>query len=102
MDKQTQAVVDAIREKMSTLDGEIYDCHSDSIQEIAQTAIKASGAEHLGELVRVLTMLSKKPIATWYVGGDGKGYYAGWDDAEYFIQEALSKLPPELRAGIES
>ncbi len=44
------------------------------------TAIKASGAEHLGELVRAL-----KACSTTGAGG------------KYYAEQALSKLPPELR-----
>ena len=39
-----------------------------------------------------LEMLSKKPIATWYFGEGNKGYYAGWDDAEYAVKQALAQL----------
>lgn len=47
----------------------------------------------------VLIMLSKRQIATWYPSTQmprDKGYYAGWDDAEYAVKQALSRVA-ELR-----
>lgn len=44
------------------------------------------------KLAEVVTMLSKRQIATWYDAstafGNG-GYYAGWDDAEYAVKKVL-------------
>lgn len=42
-------------------------------------------------LVDALRMLSKRPIATWYSNGQGNGYYAGWDDAEFIVKQTLAK-----------
>ena len=45
------------------------------------------------EIMRsVLEMLSKRQIATWYSRNEDPtaGYYAGWDDAEYAIKQALA------------
>lgn len=48
----------------------------------------------LDKLEKTLTFLSKKAIATWYGGTpDQGGYYAGWDDAEYWVREALALIP---------
>lgn len=49
----------------------------------------AEAKRRVVELEKVLTILSRRQIATWYHGVDG-GYYAGWDDAEYMIRQALS------------
>lgn len=54
------------------------------------------------EILAVLEMLSKKQIATWYGVRDkdgnhvGGGYYAGWDDAEYAVKQALTRANTQL------
>jgi hypothetical protein len=50
-----------------------------------------------------LIMLSKRQIATWYADPrtatsgipKGNGYYAGWDDAEYAVKQALELIRQE-------
>lgn len=50
----------------------------------------------------VLSMLNKRQIATWYSNLDGQnsGYYAGWDDAEYAVRQALSLASPFRKTGV--
>lgn len=56
---------------------------------------------------KVLTMLSSRQIATWYspdplnypLGQTPKGYYAGWDDAEYEVKQALTAIDTALKSG---
>ncbi len=85
MDKQTQAVADALREVEPWMTAE------DQVK-YAKAAIKASGAEHLVELVSVLENLIATPdnIETQWK----QGRKAGLAEALAYIKEGL---PPELR-----
>jgi hypothetical protein len=73
MDKQTQAVAEAL--SALWIEGSTV-----SLEDASKAAIKASGAEHLGELVRALLRMRNEN-----------------SDPYGIAKEALSKLPPELR-----
>ncbi len=81
MDKQTQAVNRAFQ----LLHNRGFEKEARELMEAVES-IKASGAEHLGKLVRVLVEISKC-LET----GSSARYH------QMIAERALSKLPPELR-----
>jgi hypothetical protein len=82
IDKQTQAVAEAL--SALWIEGATV-----TLEEAAKSAIKASGAEHLGELVKAMQEISKCRTTLY---DSSKPSY----EAE-LAAKALSKLPLELR-----
>lgn len=94
MDKQTQAVAEAIEK---TLEHDYAgNCGISNLEDVAIAALEASGAEHLGDIINRI-----KYHASTAINDDNakanefcKGYTSAWKEVLDFI--AL-ELPPELR-----
>lgn len=118
MDKQTQAFEDFMQRIMphvplsgiSSPKGKIYrSVEATNAQVVWNAAIKASGAEHLGELVRALEPFAHfiKQYKRQPLRGQDDVYVSIHLGSEFEAQiklsdlekasDALSKLPPELR-----
>lgn len=106
-DRQTKAVAEAIDRVAAFAEDHaaVDDIEDDGCafaialanpMQCACAAIAASDAKYVPMLATVLRVLSKRPIATWY-GNEAGGYYAGWDDAEYAVKQALAVLPEEYK-----
>ena len=89
MDEKTQAVAEAIKKTLEH--AYAGNCGILNLEEVAIAAIKASGAEHMGELVRAANKVIKRwdsPQWTWDIH---TGVYI------HELRDAIAKLPPELR-----